>query len=109
MKSLVVSAPDARARRVEFIPDALVVHLEDGRSLTVPLEWFPRLRDATPAARNRWELIGRGLGIHWPGLDEDLSVAGLRLSVGVTVGRGTTTRGCSALSAKIRLDSRDLT
>ena len=77
MKSLVVSAPDARARRVEFIPDALVVHLEDGRSLTVPLEWFPRLRDATPAARNRWELIGRGLGIHWPDLDEDLSVAGL--------------------------------
>ena len=77
MKSLVVSAPDARARRVEFIPDALVVHLEDGRSLTVPLEWFPRLRDATPEARKRWELIGRGFGIHWPDLDEDLSVAGL--------------------------------
>lgn len=77
MKSLIVRAPDARARRIEFIPDALVVHLEDGRSLTVPLEWFPRLRDATPAARTRWELIGRGLGIHWPDLDEDLSVAGL--------------------------------
>src|SRR2546422_6689248 len=77
MKSLVVSAPNARARRVEFIPDALVVHLEDGRSLAVPLEWFPRLRDATPEACKRWELIGRGLGIHWPDLDEDLSVAGL--------------------------------
>jgi hypothetical protein len=77
MKSLVVRAPDARARGIEFIPDALVVHLEDGRSLTVPLEWFPRLRDATPAAQNRWELMGRGLGIHWPELDEDLSVAGL--------------------------------
>ncbi len=77
MKSLVVSAPDARARKVEFNPDALVVHLEDGRSLTVPLEWFPRLRDATPEARNRWELTGRGLGIHWPDLDEDLSVPGL--------------------------------
>jgi len=74
---LVVSAPDARARKVEFNPDALVVHLEDGRSLTVPLEWFPRLRDATPEARNRWELTGRGLGIHWPDLDEDLSVPGL--------------------------------
>jgi len=48
MKSLVVRAPDARARGIEFIPDALVVHLEDGRSLTVPLEWFPRLRDAPP-------------------------------------------------------------
>jgi Protein of unknown function (DUF2442) len=77
MKSSVVSAPDARARKVEFNPDALVVHLEDGRSLTVPLEWFPRLRDATPEARNRWELTGRGLGIHWPDLDEDLSVPGL--------------------------------
>jgi hypothetical protein len=77
MKSLVVRAPDARARGIEFIPDALVVHLEDGRSLTVPLEWFPRLRDATPAARTHWELMGHGLGIHWPDLDEDLSVAGL--------------------------------
>jgi hypothetical protein len=45
--------------------------------LTVPLEWVPRLRDGTPEARKRWELIGRGLGIHWPDLDEDLSVAGL--------------------------------
>ena len=77
MKSLIVRAPDARARTIEFIPDALVVHLEDGRSLTVPLEWFPRLRDATAEARGRWELIVRGLGIHWPELDEDLSVAGL--------------------------------
>ncbi len=76
MKSLVVSAQDAQARRVEFIPDAPVAHLEDGRSLTVPPEWFPRLRDATPEARKRWELIGRGFGIHWSDLDEDLSVAG---------------------------------
>jgi len=74
---LIVRAPDARARTIEFIPDALVVHLEDGRSLTIPLEWFPRLRDGTAGARGRWELIGRGLGIHWPELDEDLSVAGL--------------------------------
>ena len=77
MRSLVVKAPDARARGIELIPDALVVHLEDGRSLTVPLEWFPRLRDALPATRTRWELMGGGLGIHWPELDEDLSVAGL--------------------------------
>ena len=77
MKSLVVSPQDARARGIEFIPDALVVYLEDGRSLTVPLEWFPLLRDTPPDTRNRWELVGRGLGIHWPDLDEDLSVAGL--------------------------------
>jgi hypothetical protein len=77
MRSLVVKAPDARARGIEFISDALVVHLEDGRSLTVPLEWFPRLRDALPAARTRRELMGGGLGIRWPELDEDLSVPGL--------------------------------
>lgn len=45
--------------------------------LHVPLEWFPRLRDGTPEQRNNWELIGRGVGIHWPDLDEDLSVRGL--------------------------------
>jgi hypothetical protein len=62
---------------VEFVPDAFVVHLQDGRSLTVPLEWFPRLRDATSAQRDNWTLIGPGTGIHWPDLDEDISVAGL--------------------------------
>ena len=77
MNSRVVSASNARAHDLEFVPDAFVVHLEDGRSLTLPLEWFPRLRDATPEQRNRWEWIGPGIGIHWPDLDEDLSVAGL--------------------------------
>jgi hypothetical protein len=62
---------------VEFATDAFVVHLEDGRSLTVPLERFPRLRDATPEQRGQYELSGRGYGIHWPELDEDISVAGL--------------------------------
>jgi hypothetical protein len=51
--------------------------MEDGRTLTVPLEWFPRLRDASPEQRNRWRLIGPGTGIHWPDIDEDISVAGL--------------------------------
>lgn len=77
MNTSVVSPPQARARTVEFIPDAFVVHLEDGRSLTVPLEWFPRLRDASPEQRNHWRLIGPGTGIHWPDVDEDISVAGL--------------------------------
>jgi len=53
---------------VEFTTDAFVVHLEDGRSLAVPLEWFPRLRDATPEQRNHYEVIGRGIAIHWPEL-----------------------------------------
>ena len=77
MNTSVVNPPNARARAVELVPDAFVVHLEDGRSLTVPLEWFPRLRDATPEHRENWRLIGRGIGIHWPELDEDISVAGL--------------------------------
>jgi hypothetical protein len=53
------------------------VHLVDGRTLTVPLEWFPRLRDATPEERADWRLIGCGVGIHWERLDEDISVRGL--------------------------------
>jgi hypothetical protein len=77
MNTSVISPPEARARRVEFISDAFVVHLEDGRSLGVPLEWFPRLRDATPEQRNNWRFIGPGTGIHWPDIDEDISVAGL--------------------------------
>ena len=59
------------------MPDAFVVHLQDGRSLTVPLEWFPRLRDASPEQRSRYEFSAHGYGIHWPGLDEDISVPGL--------------------------------
>jgi hypothetical protein len=51
-----------------------VVRLEDGRSLTVPLEWFPSLRDATPEQRANYELIGPGIAIHWPEIDEDISV-----------------------------------
>lgn len=55
----------------------LRVVLADGREVSAPLEWFPRLRDATPAQRAHWRLIGRGKGIHWPDLDEDVSVRGL--------------------------------
>jgi Protein of unknown function (DUF2442) len=74
MRTSVASLPEPRARAVEFVADAFVLHLEDGRSLTVPLEWFPRLRDATDEQRQRYELIGRGIAIHWPDLDEDVSV-----------------------------------
>jgi Protein of unknown function (DUF2442) len=68
---------EPHALSVEFGTDTLVVHLEDGRSISAPLEWFPRLRDSSEADRNRWRLIGRGVGIHWETLDEDLSVRGL--------------------------------
>jgi hypothetical protein len=76
MSTSAISA-EPRARALEFIPDAFVVHLLDGRSLTVPLEWFPRLRDATPEQRSHYEFSGRGYAIHWPELDEDISVPGL--------------------------------
>jgi hypothetical protein len=65
------------ASGVELTESMLKVVLDDGRELAVPIEWFPRLRDATAADRSNWRLIGRGEGIHWPDIDEDISVAGL--------------------------------
>ena len=56
---------------------ALRVTLDDGREIAVPVEWFPRLRDASTAGRANWRLIGQGEGIHWPEIDEDISVLGL--------------------------------
>ena len=66
-----------RAVAVDFSDNAFTVRLADGRELSVPLEWFPRLRDASPQARARCRLIGNGIGIHWEELDEDISVQGL--------------------------------
>jgi hypothetical protein len=57
--------------------DTLTVDLSDGRTMSVPLAWFPRLVHGTAEERATWRLIGRGEGIHWPGLDEDISVEGL--------------------------------
>lgn len=67
----------AKIRDVRCTEDNLVVDLLDGRTISVPLAWYPRLLHATPAQRSRWELAGAGFGIHWPDVDEDLSVAGL--------------------------------
>lgn len=65
------------AQNVEFTEDDLIVSLVDGRKVTVPLVWFPRLADATKSQLVKYELLGDGEGIHWPDIDEDLSVAGL--------------------------------
>ncbi len=67
----------ARASGVSCTEDDLVVSLVDGRALSVPLAWFPRLLAATPDQRENCELLGDGEGIHWPDVDEDLSVEGL--------------------------------
>lgn len=68
---------DATATDVSVSDDSLHVVLADGRELTAPLTWFPRLLEATPVQRRHWRLIGRGQGIHWPDVDEDVSVASL--------------------------------
>ena len=73
------SAPSAgmAITGVRLDEDHLIVDLRDGRSVSVPLAWYPRLLHASLDQRNRWELAGGGFGIHWPELDEDLSVEGI--------------------------------
>jgi hypothetical protein len=68
---------EVRAVDVKVTAEELRVDLEDGRTVVVPLPWYPRLLHGSPAERNRWRLVGRGHGIHWPALDEDISVEGL--------------------------------
>jgi len=67
------------AEQVTVTLDALTVDLSDGRSITVPLAWYPRLMNATASELQNWRLIGKGYGIHWEELDEDISVEGLLL------------------------------
>lgn len=67
----------ALAIDIELSDDKLHIVLDEGRELSVPLEWFPRLRDATFNQRANWRFIGLGEGIHWPDIDEDISVVGL--------------------------------
>ena len=68
------------AQNVTTSDDPLIVDLADGRTITVPLAWFPRLPRATPKQRANWRLIGRGVGIHWEDVDEDISVRTLLAS-----------------------------
>ena len=72
-----VERTDPRATDVEVTEDELRLTLADGRRISAPLVWYPRLLNATPAQRQRWELVGDGQGVHWPDVDEDLSVAGV--------------------------------
>lgn len=69
--------PGERVADVHFDDDTMSVDLADGRTITVPLTWYPRLLDATPAQRRNWQRCGGGFGIHWPEIDEDLSTQGL--------------------------------
>ena len=69
--------PGERVKDVHFTEDTLAFDLMDGRTIIVPLVWYPRLLDATPEQRRNWKLSRAGYGIHWPDVDEDLSAGGL--------------------------------
>jgi len=70
-------AADECVAEVSFSEDSLCVALRDGRKISVPLTWFPKLLQATPQQRTNWQVAGGGYGIHWPELDEDLCTEGL--------------------------------
>jgi len=79
MTTSVIEISEPKAETVKLTEDTLSVDLSDGRTISVPLEWFPRLLNATPHERKNWRLIGKGHGIHWEDIDEDISVEGLIL------------------------------
>lgn len=79
MSSRASSEPPALARAVTVTEDTLEVDLMDGRSVSAPLAWYPRLAHGSARERENWQLIGRGSGVHWPDLDEDISVRDLVL------------------------------
>jgi hypothetical protein len=77
MTTLAVQIDTPTANNVSVSEDTLSVDLSDGRTISVPIEWFPRLVHASPEERTRWRFIGKGQGIHWEDIDEDISVEGL--------------------------------
>ncbi|MCD6567787.1 MAG: DUF2442 domain-containing protein [Dehalococcoidia bacterium] len=77
MDTSAVRVINVLATNVWFGADRMHVQLSDGREVAIPLEWFPSLRNAAEEQRNKWRLIGHGVGIHWEELDEDISVEGL--------------------------------
>ena len=77
MRTSTVEMAIPGAEEVRVTDDTLTVDLADGRSISVPLAWYPRLVHATPRERSNWRLVGKGQGIHWQDLDEDVSVEGL--------------------------------
>src|SRR5437867_12768703 len=99
MPSSVLREPEALAQKVRVTADELVVKLVDGRTVSVPVQWYRRLAHGSPAERQNWQIIGRGVGVHWPDLDEDIAVEDL------LAGRPS---GESQASFQRWLESRDL-
>ena len=74
---MIASIPDERVAGVRFEDERLIVDLQDGRTIAVPADWYPRLAEAALEQRANWDVSGAGYGIHWPDIDEDLSTNGL--------------------------------
>jgi hypothetical protein len=79
MSTLAIEIRALEAQHVVVTEDTLVVELADGRTISAPIAWYPRLLHGSPEERNNWRLIGKGEGIHWPDLDEDISVENILL------------------------------
>lgn len=77
MSTSVIKTSEAMAAEVWFDSDMMHVRLLDGREISAPIEWFPKLRNASEEQRKKWRLIGKGVGIHWKDVDEDISVSSL--------------------------------
>jgi hypothetical protein len=77
MHTSIIEIEVPAAESITITKDTLSVDLSDGRTISVPLAWYPRLTHASPSEQNNWRLIGKGYGIHWEDLDEDISVEGL--------------------------------
>lgn len=77
MNTLAVKIELPNIKQVQITEDTLTVELDDGRTLSVPMAWYPRLQHATPEEKENWRLIGGGQGIHWESIDEDISVQGI--------------------------------
>ncbi len=100
---------DERVEAVHFTRDSLVVDLKDGRSISVPLRWYPRLLKATVKQRSSWEISGGGYGIHWPEIDEDLSTEGLLRGAAAPIRRSKRTVKTRSTTLKRRVKTKTRT
>ena len=102
MNSSPIELKTSKAKDVAVTQDALTVDLDDGRTISVPLAWYPRLLHGTSGERDHWRLIGSGEGIHWPDLDEDINIENL-LATKRSAPRTAANSGRSTFTATLRL------
>lgn len=100
MTTLAIEIRSANAKHVLVTDESLIVDLEDGRTISLPVAWYPRLLHGTPKERSNWRLIGKGEGVHWPDLDEDLSIESMLLGKPSAEGRRSLKRWLETRQAK---------